>query len=147
MENSALAMPLFDLFGEQVVTQRRTFGPRPRRSTAAKVIQLGLLDIIEMSEAELERLRGEDEVTDEYVQWLREYLLKLTLRQLVHPQSSNETRMDALLWIQSDDNHPFSFRACCNAWTEAHLDRGADHEDVRDGVLWICRKLQTKLKL
>lgn len=110
MENTALAMPLFDLFGEQVVIQRRTFGRRPRRETTRNVVvQLGLLDILEMSEEELERLRAEDEVTDDYIQWLREYLLKLTLRQLVHPQSSEETRMDALMWVQSDELHPFSF--------------------------------------
>lgn len=51
MENTALAMPLFDLFGEQVVIQRRTFGRRPRRETTPNVVvQLGLLDILEMSE-------------------------------------------------------------------------------------------------
>lgn len=144
MENTALAMPLFDLFGEQVVIQRRTFGRRPRRQTTSQhsnvVVQLGLLDILEMSDDELERLCAEDEVTDDYIQWLQEYLLKLTLRQLVHPQSSKETRMDALLWVQSDADHPFSFRTCCNAWIAAHHDRGADHEEIRDAVLKIYDK-------
>lgn len=143
MENTALAMPLFDLFGEQVVIQRRTFGRRPRRETTPNVVvQLGLLDILEMSEEELERLRAEDEVTDDYIQWLREYLLKLTLRQLVHPQSSEETRMDALMWVQSDELHPFSFRACCNAWIAAQDGQGADHEEIRFAVLKIYAKHQ-----
>lgn len=88
MENTAIALPMLDLFGEQVIIQRRSFERRPRRKTNhTEVFQLGFLDILEMSDAELEALRARDEITDEYVEWLREYLLKITLRQIIHSQT------------------------------------------------------------
>ena len=68
MENTATALPLLDLFGEQVIIQRRSFERRPRRKASpARVFQLGFLDILEMSDAELESLRTRDEITDDYV--------------------------------------------------------------------------------
>lgn len=133
---TTLAVPLLDLFGEEVILQRRAFGRRPVRKPAPaqqELVQLGFLDILEMSDEALERLRVHDEITEEYVEWLREYLLKLTLRQLVHPQVSELHRREAVEWVMSDDMHPFSFKVCCAALQ-------ADHEDVREGVLAIMRK-------
>lgn len=134
MENTALAMPLLDLFGEEVIIQRRSFEQRPRmRTVKTTVQQLGFLDILEMSDEELEALRAGEEITDDYIDWLREYLLKLTLRQIIHPQVSDKNWREAVDWLLSDEIHPFSFRVCCNA-------SGADHEDVREGTLQIMRK-------
>lgn len=135
MENIALATPLFDLFGEEVIIQRRSFERRPRRKPAPfqGQVQLGFLDILEMSETELEQMRANDEITDDYIDWLREYILKMTLRQIFHPQVSMENWWDGVIWMLSDDNHPFSFKVCCNA-------AGADHEDVREGVRRIMRR-------
>ncbi|GEM_PF-4490380 len=97
MENLAFAPQLLDLFGEQVIIQRRSFERRPRRKLPNQgQVQLGFHDILEMSDAELEALRAQDEITDDYVYWLREYLLKLTLRQLIHPQVSAATRAEAM---------------------------------------------------
>lgn len=137
MENTARVLPLLDMFGEQIIIQRRSFERRPRRAAAPiqGPTQLGFLDLLEMSDEELERLRAQDEITDDYVEWLREYLLKLTLRQIIHPQVSAATRAEATDWMMSDDVHSFSFKVCCEAL-------GADHEDVREGVLMIIRKLQ-----
>ncbi len=134
MENTALAMPLLDLFGEEVIIQRRSFERRPRALTVALTVeQMGFLDILEMSDEALEKLRASEEITDDYVDWLRDYLLKLTLRQILHPQVSDANWREAVDWLLSDENHPFSFKACCNA-------SGADHEDVREGTLHIMRK-------
>lgn len=136
MENSAKALPSLDLFGEMVVIQRRVFGPRPKNTRSQPgAVQLGFLDILEMSEEALEIFRLQDEVTEDYIEWLRGYLLKLTLRQAVHPQVSAENRAEALAWISSDDEHPFSFKVCCTAFE-------ADHEDVREGVYDVIRKAQ-----
>jgi len=134
MENLAFAPPLLDLFGEQVIIQRRSFERRPRKKLPNQgQVQLGFHDILEMSDAELEALRAQDEITEDYVYWLREYLLKLTLRQLIHPQVSAATYADAMTWMMSDEIHPFSFRVCCESFE-------ADHEDVRTGVEMILRK-------
>ena len=65
MENTAIALPLLDLFGEQVIIQRRSFERSPRRKASpVRAIQMGFLDILEMSDAELEALRVEDEITE-----------------------------------------------------------------------------------
>ncbi|WP_137887453.1 hypothetical protein [Pseudomonas sp. 2FE] len=134
MENTATALPLLDLFGEQVIIQRRSFERRPRpKARIVRAFQLGFLDLLEMSDAELEALRARDEITDDYVEWLRGYLLKLTLRQIIHPQVSEATRAEAMDWMMSDDIHSFSFKTCCNAWE-------ADHEDVRSSTLAIIAK-------
>lgn len=133
---TAMAVPLLDLFGEEVILQRRLFERRPRRKPAPaqqELVQLGLLDILEMSDETLEQLRALDEITEEYIEWLREYLLKLTLRQILHPQVSELHRREAVEWVMSDEVHPFSFKVCCAALQ-------ADHEDVREGVLAIMRK-------
>lgn len=133
MENTAVAFPL-DLFGEQVVIQRRSFERNPRRNASpARVVQLGFLDILEMSDAELETLLARDEITDDYVEWLREYLLKITLRQITHSQVSAQNRQEAMDWLLSDEIHPFSFRVCCEALL-------CDFEDVRDATLAIVAK-------
>ncbi|EKC7897401.1 hypothetical protein FA341_15280 [Pseudomonas aeruginosa] len=134
MENTAIALPMLDLFGEQVIIQRRSFERRPRRKTNhTEVFQLGFLDILEMSDAELEALRARDEITDEYVEWLREYLLKITLRQIIHSQVSEQNWRDAMDWILSDEVYPFSFRVCCEAMM-------CDFEDVRAATLKIAAK-------
>lgn len=135
MENLALATPLLDLFGEEVIIQRRSFERRPKRRAAPiqGQVQLGFLDILEMSDAELELMLAQEVITDDFIDWLREYLLKLTLRQILHPQVSSENWWDGVLWMLGDEDHPFSFKVCCNA-------AGADHEDVRQGVLRIMRR-------
>ncbi|MCT8950730.1 hypothetical protein [Pseudomonas iridis] len=134
MENTATALPLLDLFGEQVIIQRRSFERRPRRKAShARVFQLGFLDILEMSDAELEALRTRDEITDDYVEWMREYLLKITLRQIIHPQLSEQNWREAMDWVLSDEVHPFSFRVCCEAMM-------CDFEDVRATTLKIAAK-------
>lgn len=135
MENLALATPLLDLFGEEVIIQRRSFERRPRRkpSPIQGQVQLGFMDILEMSEAELELMRAQEVITDDYIDWLRDYLLKMTLRQILHPQVSSENWWDGVTWMLDDEDHPFSFKVCCNA-------AGADHEDVREGVLRIMRR-------
>lgn len=134
MENAATALPLLDLFGEQVIIQRRSFERRPRRKAShARVFQLGFLDILEMSDAELEALRTRDEITDDYVEWMREYLLKITLRQIIHPQLSEQNWREAMDWVLSDEVHPFSFRVCCEAMM-------CDFEDVRATTLKIAAK-------
>src|SRR3546814_5950546 len=97
MENTATALPLLDLFGEQVIIQRRSFERRPRRKAShARVFPLAFLDILEMSDAALEALRTRDEITDDYVEWMREYLLKITLRQIIHPQVSEKNWREAM---------------------------------------------------
>lgn len=133
---TALAVLPLDLFGEEVILRRRWFERRPVRKPAParqEPVQLGFLDILEMSDEALEQLRVHDDISDEYVEWLREYLLKLTLRQLVHPQVSELHRLEAVEWVMSDEVQPFSFKVCCAALQ-------ADHEDVREGVLAIMRK-------
>lgn len=100
MENTATALPLLDLFGEQVIIQRRSFERKPRRKTSpGRVLQLGFIDILEMSDAELEAIRTRDEITDDYVEWMREYLLKITLRQIIHPQVSEQNWREAMDWV------------------------------------------------
>lgn len=130
-----MEMPGLDLFGEQVIIRRRSFEPR-RNSAPAPVRaleQLGFIDILEMSDEELEQHRQFDAVTDDYVDWLRGYLLKHTLRQLLHRQVSEANRQEALNWLMSDEEHPFSFKVCCVAYD-------SDHIEVRDGVLSLLRK-------
>ena len=135
MENTAIALPALDLFGEQVVIQRRTFQRRPKpQSQRGWSAQLGFLDILDMSDAALEALRAQDEITDDYIEWLRAYLLKITLRQIVHPQVSDSTWRDALDWVLADDGHPFSFKVCCTA-------AGTDFELIRDEVVRMAVKV------
>ena len=86
-----------------------------------------------MSDAELEALRARDEITDDYVEWMREYLLKITLRQIIHPQVSEQNWREAMDWVLSDEVHPFSFRVCCEAMM-------CDFEDVRATTLKIAAK-------
>lgn len=134
MENLALKMPALDLFGEQVVIRRRSFEPRRRMSQPEMDLeQLAFIDILEMDDVELERLRAEEVITDDYIDWMREYLLKLTMRQLVHPQVSDDNWRDAMAWMMSDEIHPFSFRICCEAMH-------CDFEDVREATLHIVAK-------
>lgn len=134
MENTAIALPLLDLFGEQVIIQRRSFERSPRRKASpVRAIQMGFLDILEMSDAELEALRVEDEITEDCVSWMREYLLKITLRQIIHPQVSEQNWREAMDWLLSDEIHPFSFRVCC-------LEMMSDFEDVRENTLKIAAK-------
>jgi len=129
-------MPPLDLFGEEVVIRRRTF--EPRKKTTPRLALLGLeqmafLDILEMSDEELERQRQADEITDDYIDWLRGYVLKLTLRQLAHSQVSEQNRSDAYTWLMDDSVHPFSFRVCCEAFD-------SDYLEVREGVVSIIRR-------
>lgn len=135
MENFAVALPMLDLFGEEVVIQRRSFErrPRQRRASSKEQVQLGFLDILEMSDAELELLRASDEISDDYIDWLRNYMLTMTMRQILHPQVSMENWWDGVLWIMGEEELPFSFKTCCNA-------AGCDHEEVRQGFLRIMRK-------
>lgn len=135
MENLAVALPFLDLFGEEVIIQRRSFERRPRRKAAPvkAQVQLGFLDILEMSDAELELLRAQEVITDDYIDWVREYLLKMTLRQILHPQVSRENWWDGVIWMLDDEDHPFSFKVCCNA-------AGADHEEIREGFRRIMRR-------
>ncbi|CJM40446.1 Uncharacterised protein [Streptococcus pneumoniae] len=134
MENVAVA-PLLDLFGDEVIIQRRSLERRPRRKTVPiqVQVQLGFLDILEMSDAELELLRAEDEITDDYIDWMRSYMIKMTLRQILHPQVSIENWWDGMLWVLADEDEPFSFKTCCNA-------AGADHEEVRENFLSMMRR-------
>lgn len=136
MEKMVMKMPAFDLFGEQVITQRRGVEPRQRTARLLVVresVQLAFIDLLAMSDEELEQQRQFDELTDDYIEWLRGYILKRTLRQLLHPQVSAEGRQDAYEWLMDDSIHPFSFRVCC----EAH---GTDYIEVRLGVESIMRK-------
>lgn len=136
MENQALKMPVLDLFGEQVIIQRRPTGQRRGRihlRSIEELEQLAFTDILGMSDEELEKQRRFEEITDEYIDWLRGFILKRTLRQLQHSQTSEESRMDAYEWLMSDEVHPFSFRVCCEAYD-------SDHIEVRLGVESILRK-------
>lgn len=135
MENLAHATPFFDLFGQEVIIQRRSFERRPKRRSAPiqEQVQLGFLDILEMSDAQLEALVAEEVIDDDYIDWLRGYLLQMTLRQILHPQVSMQNWWDGVIWMLSDDDHPFSFKICCNA-------AGADHEEVRQGVRRVMRR-------
>lgn len=134
MEN-ALAMPALDLFGEQVVIRRRSFEQRFKSELIPSpvLVQMGFMDILEMSDEELERHRQFDEDTDDYVDWLRGYLLKYTLRQLLHRQVSGANRREAKEWLMSDVDHPFSFKVCCTAYE-------SDYLEVREAVLALLRK-------
>jgi len=134
MENLAIA-PFLDLFGEEVIIQRRSLERRPRRKPIqeVRVVQLGFLDILEMSDAELEALRASEEITDDYIDWMRSYMLKMTLRQILHPQVSMENWWDGMLWVLADEDYPFSFKICCNA-------AGADHEEFRESFLSMMRR-------
>ena len=129
-----MALPLADLFGQEVVIKRRTF---VRRKTPLELLdsieQMGFLDILEMSEEELERQRTRDEVTDDYIDWLRSYIMKITLRQLLHRQVSEANRREAHDWLMDDAIHPFSFRVCCEAFC-------ADFQEVRESVLAMIRR-------
>lgn len=141
MENTAKSLPLMDLFGEQVVIQRRVFTRRAKKAAPAmETVQLGFLDILEMSDSELEALRLQDEISDEYVEWLREYILKLTLKQIIHSQVSESNRAEALQWAMSDEVHPFSFRVCCDAL-------GVDYEEIREGLLTVIKRQGRKVEL
>ena len=66
-------------------------------------------------------------------EWMREYLLKITLRQIIHPQVSEQNWREAMDWVLSDEVHPFSFRVCCEAMM-------CDFEDVRATTLKIAAK-------
>lgn len=131
MENAILPS-LPDLFGEQVVIQRRSFMRRtPRSNTTsdrAVSLQISFLDILTMDDEVLERERQADVITDDYIGWMREYLLELTLRQLVHPQTSEVTWRDGMDWLLSNAIHPFSFRVCCEALL-------CDFEEIRENTL------------
>ncbi|QCT95419.1 hypothetical protein FEV13_00255 (plasmid) [Stutzerimonas degradans] len=134
MENLAVA-PLLDLFGDEVIIQRRSLERRPRRKPIPfqKPVQLGFLDILELSDEELEALRAQDEITDDYIDWMRCYMIKMTLRQILHPQVSAENWWDGMLWVLADEDEPFSFKTCCNA-------AGADHDEVRASFLSMMRR-------
>lgn len=136
MEKLALQMPAIDLFGEQVIIQRRSFERRRKPAPVAPVVdlvQLAFLDILEMTDEELEMQRAAEDVTDDYIEWLRSYLLKLTLRQLLHRQVSEANRREAYDWLTDDSEHPFSFRVCCEAME-------TDYLEVREGVMSILRR-------
>ncbi|MBB3105092.1 hypothetical protein [Azomonas macrocytogenes] len=134
MENTALSLPALDLFGEQVVIQRRSFTSRLRKKAPKqRIVQLEFVDLLALSDEELEALRAFAETTHDYVEWLREYLLILTLRQIVNRQVSEETWREAMDWLLSDEIHPFSFRVCCQAQL-------SDHEDIRENTLLIAAK-------
>ncbi len=128
-------MPVLDLFGEQVIIRRRSFEHRPKIELVPSQasVQMGFIDILEMTDEELEQHRQFDAVTDDYVDWLRGYLLKHTLRQLLHRQVNEANRREAMNWLMSDEEHPFSFKVCCVAYD-------SDHLEVRDGVLSLLRK-------
>jgi len=141
MENNiVMSLPMLDLFGEQVVIQRRVFSRLPKREAPMqKIEQLGFLDILEMSDEELEAMRPVDEFSDDFVDWLRGYMLTLTLRQVIHPQVSAANRAEVMEWIESDVLHPFSFNACCIA-----MD--SDPDEVRDGLYRVMRQIARNKK-
>lgn len=140
MENTAMSLPLFDLFGEQVVIQRRVFNRQSKRpAPVMRIEQLGFLDILEMSDEELEAIRPDDEFSDDFVDWLRGYLITATFRQVIHPQVSAANRAELMEWIESDALHPFSFTVCCMAME-------ADPEHVRYGLFRVMRQLARSKK-
>ena len=133
MEN--LAVPLFDLFGEQVVVSRRFQSRRGRKdlNEFGAVRQMGFIDL-ESSDEELEEIPPSDEFSDDFIDWIRGYLLKASLRQITHSQVSAANKRELLEWMLSDEIHPFSFVTCCIA------AGAADYEAIRDGVLSLVRK-------
>lgn len=136
MENLALQMPVLDLFGEQVIIRQRSSGPR-RQPAQFRLVQeleqLAFIDILGMSDEELEKQRQLDGITDDYIDWLRGFILKRTLRQLLHSQTNEDSKREAYEWLMADDVHPFSFRVCCEAYD-------SDYTEVRQGVESILRK-------
>lgn len=125
-----------DLFGEVVVCQPRVFqqhgGQQSSRSN--ECAQLSLLDLLELPDETLEQVQSfDEELSEDYIEWLRMYVLKHTLRQITHPQVGSSQRREALDWMLSDVVHPFSFSVCCGAW-------GANFEEVRLGVLRLIRQ-------
>lgn len=51
--------------------------------------------------------------TESEVASLHEALLESSMRQLMEPRTSPLDRMDVLVWMQADEETPFSFNACC----------------------------------
>lgn len=139
MENTAMSLPLVDLFGERVVIQRRFNRQSRRPSPVMRVEQLGFLDILEMSDEELEAIRPADEFSDEFIDWLRGYMLTSAFRQVTHSQVSAANRAELMAWIESDALHPFSFSICCMAME-------ADPEHVRHGLFRVMRQLARSKK-
>lgn len=75
--------------------------------------------------------------SDDQVETLRERLLVATLKDLTNARS-REAKVEALKWVLSDDEHPFSFKICANSMA-------LDHEEIRARVLWMMRRIDEAL--
>lgn len=75
--------------------------------------------------------------SDDNVETLRERLLIATLKDLTNARS-REAKVEALKWVLSDDEHPFSFKICANSMA-------LDHEEIRARVLWMMRRIDEAL--
>lgn len=78
------------------------------------------------------------EWTDEQIATMREVVLVETLKGLTDGRSS-AVKTEALEWVKSDDEHPFSFSVCCAA-------QGLDHEEIRSRVLYMVKKVDSALE-
>jgi hypothetical protein len=70
---------------------------------------------------------------EKFIEWLHEWLLKVSARRLTDARVGKAEREDCLQWLMRNDNGPFSFIACCRM-------EGADPETVRESVLYRMRR-------
>lgn len=112
----------FDLFGDVIPTE--PVGPIAIDKGTSEVIDLG---VSEMVQPEEEKITW----TAEEVVRLHSVLLEETLRMLTYPSAAAKT--EALEWIFSDYQGPFSFQCCC--WLE-----GMDFEAIWEQIDLIIRR-------